>query len=88
MCKEKLLNSSKNSFLGYLGAAILGLVLTAVFQLISSGTISYAIWLYIGYMFIINFLNILCDNGCCWACRFNEFWIALEELIKKKMESL
>ena len=86
--KEKLLSSTDNSLLSYLGAAILGAVLSAMFSLVTSGQIIFGISIYIAYVVVVMFVDTLCKENVKWACEFNEFWLALEELSKKKLGQL
>lgn len=86
MCyKDKILSNSNNSILGYFGAAILGLVLSVLFQLTLHGAVFIGLGIYITYISIIIFIDILCVNDVKSACEFNEFWMALETLIKNKI---
>jgi hypothetical protein len=83
--KEKLLSNCSNTKLSYLGAALLGLVLNIMFNLIITGNILFGIALYVAYMFIILSIEILCNHGVRYACHFNELWITLDELFKRKI---
>ena len=86
--KEKLLSCTDNSFMGYVGAAILGAVLSGMFSLVTSGQIILGISIYIVYVVVVMFVDRLCKENVKWACEFNEFWLALDELSKKKFGRL
>ena len=83
--KQQLLENPENSVLSYFGAALLGAVLSFVFHLSASGQILTAVGIYIFYMIIITVIDTYATNGVKFACEFNEFWISLEALIKRKM---
>jgi len=83
--KEKLLENPHNTKLSYVGAALLGLVLSSMFHLVTSGQILLGIGVYVMYTFLILFIDTLCRDGVKSACHFNEFWITLDELARRKM---
>ena len=83
--KEKLLSNPHNSILSYVGAALLGLVLSGMFHLVTGGQILIGIGLYLVYVFFIMFIDTLCRDNVVSACEFNEFWITLDALAKRKM---
>lgn len=86
--KERLLNNPENSILSYFGAALLGSVLSVLFHLSAAGLILKGIGIYLLYMIIITVLDYRCDKlDCKYSCEFNEFWIVLTELLKRKLNS-
>ena len=90
-CTERLLSTNSNTFLGYVGAAILGLVLSNVFYLIIMGSPFLALLLYGVYTFCVLLLSALCNDisrgGNCGVCALNEFWITLENIIQRKSKN-
>jgi len=89
-CNERLLSTTSNTFLGYVGAAILGLVLSNVFLLITTGSPFLALLLYGSYSFCVMLVSTLCHDinkgKNCSICALNEFWITLEKLIQRKLK--
>lgn len=83
--KEELLKNPHNSKLSYVGAALLGMVLNVMFHLVTGGQVLLGVGIYLIYVFFIMFIETLCKDGVHWACEFNEFWITLEELTKRKL---
>lgn len=83
--KEKLLENPQNTKLSYVGAALLGLVLSSMFHLVTGGQILLGIGVYAVYSMLILFIDTLCRDGVKYACHFNEFWITLDEIAKRKM---
>jgi len=86
MCyRDELLSNPNNSFLGYIGAAIFGLTLNIIVNLIIVGNIFAAGAIYLIYMVVVVFIDSLCGDSVNSACRINEFWISLEGYIKAKI---
>ena len=83
--KEELLKNPHNTKLSYVGAALLGLVLSSMFHLVTGGQILLGIGVYVLYSALILFIDTLCRDGVKYACHFNEFWITLDEIAKRKM---
>jgi len=83
--KSDLLNSTNNSFLGYIGAAVLGCILSLMFNLVLSNQMVTAIVLYTAYMIFIVISQVMCEKNIKYLCQFNEFWYSLEQLIKNKL---
>jgi len=83
--KLDLLNSTNNSFLGYIGAAVLGYILSLMFNLVLSNQVGTAIVLYTTYMIFIIISQVMCEKNIKYLCQFNEFWYSLEQLIINKL---
>lgn len=84
--KEKILTSNEPTLLGYIGAALLGLVLNMVAMSVMSGNSLYGIITYAVYILVVTIIDFKCvKDNCRWACRFNEFSITLTELVMKKL---
>ena len=90
-CNERFLSTANSTFLGYVGAAILGLVLSNVFYLITMGSPFLALLLYGVYTFCVLLLSALCNDISrgenCGVCALNEFWITLENIIQRKSKN-
>ena len=52
---------------------------------VTGGQVLLGVGLYLVYIFVIMFIDTLCRDNIKWACEFNEFWITLEELTKRKL---
>ncbi len=83
--KEQLLKNPDNSKLSYVGAAVLGMILSGMFHLVTGGQILLGVGLYLLYVVVIMYIDTLCKKNVKIACEFNEFWITLEELTKRKL---
>ena len=83
--KETLLKNKNNTVLSYVGAALLGAVLSVMFHLITGGQLLLGVSAYIGYIVVVLFMDNLAKRGIKWACEFNELWITIESLTKKKL---
>jgi len=83
--REELLATPNNTPLSYVGAALLGMVLSGMFNLVVGGQILMGIGLYVIYVTFVLFIDTLCKDDVKYACQFNELWITLDELAKRKM---
>jgi len=83
--REELLATPNNTPLSYVGAALLGIVLSGMFNLVVGGQILMGVVLYAIYVTFVLFIDTLCKDDVKYACQFNELWITLDELAKRKM---
>lgn len=86
--KERLLSSRENTLIGYIGAAILGIIMTIGFQLMQSGETTSAFFLMLNYTIMLTVAELRCSlSNCKFSCELNEFWIAASAWSENKLKS-
>lgn len=85
---ETILSTQNASILGFVGAAVLGFISQMMLNMLITDQLLLAFLVMVVYAVILAGIEYICKTrDCKWACQFNEFWIVIIELVKRKIKN-